>query len=106
MMIKDLKDDDINMYMVLKLGVTKAQRQYRLTRVWMVVMGVRVSRPSWRSYWRRTRLSRMQTSYPRALRCSAVAQPQYPSPPGGNCSLDAGTEMHAQLQACFKNLII
>ena len=35
---------------------------YFLTRWWMVVMGVRVSSPSCRSYCRRTRLSTIQTS--------------------------------------------
>merc|ERR1719201_3219075 len=51
------------------------------TRLWIEEMGVRVSKPSWSSQLRRARLSTMDTSYPRAERCSAEAQPQYPSPP-------------------------
>ena len=56
--------------------VLLAAELHLLRRLWMVAMGVRVSKPRDRSNCRLHRLSTMATLYPLALKCSAVAQPQ------------------------------
>jgi len=56
-------------------------RTHFFTLSWIDAIGVRVSIPSCKSKDRRQRLSTMQTRYPLADKCRAVAHPQYPSPP-------------------------
>ena len=50
-------------------------------RSWIESIGVSDCTPSSVSIQRRERLSTMWTSWPWSLRCSAVGQPQKPSPP-------------------------
>src|SRR5438093_11958379 len=58
------------------------------TRSWSGRMGVSVSQPSSWSQSRRAKLSRMEMSWPRAARWSAVGQPQYPPPPKTSTRMD------------------
>jgi len=68
-------------------AATWIKPSHLFTRWWADAMGVRVSKPSCRSKVRLQRLSTMLTAYPRADRWSAVAHPQYPSPPASKCRL-------------------